>query len=76
MSDPNSANPLFPNPTVWPNSYQKEKSNRKFNNLNTMYGKNEMTDLSGAPVTESYRKQQSDRKNADRYGMKSGRSKK
>ena len=70
MSAPNSANPLFPNPTVMPESYQKEKSNRKFNSMNTQYGKNEMTALSGAPVTESYRKQQSERKNADRYGMR------
>lgn len=70
MSAPNTADPLFPNPTVMPESYQKEKQNRKFNNMNTQYGTNEMTGLSGAPVSESYRKQQSDRKNADRYGVR------
>lgn len=68
--NPNSANPLFPNPTKMPDSYQKEQQNKKFNNMNTSYGKNEMTSRSGAPVSEEYRKQQSERKNADRYGMR------
>lgn len=70
MSDPNSVNPLFPNPTVMPDAYQKDKLNPKFNKVLSQYGKNELGGQSGAPVTESYRKQQSDRKTADRYGMK------
>lgn len=64
MSDPNSANPLFPNPTVLPDAYQKDKLNPKFNKVLSQYGKNE---LEGH---EPYYKQQSDRKNADRYGIR------
>lgn len=67
MSAPNTADPLFPNPTVFPNAYQKE--NQTFNKMETQYGKNEMTSKSGAPNSNTYRKQQSDRKNADRYGI-------
>ena len=64
MSDPNSVNPLFPNPTVMPDNYPRKDKLKPFNDVITPYGRNE---LEGH---KPYYKQQSDRKNADRYGIK------
>jgi hypothetical protein len=62
----------------------KLKATKKFNTVMSEYGKNELKSSSGAPVTkrnqavaiaasesgQSYKHKQSDRKNADRYGVK------
>lgn len=65
MSDPNSVNPLFPNPTVMPDAYPRKDREKAFNMVETKYGNNELVGHK-----EYYKNKQSDRKNADRYGMK------
>lgn len=46
MSDPRSTNPLFSNPTIYPESYQRKdkvNENKKFNTITGEYGRGELT---------------------------------
>lgn len=40
MSNPNSPNPLFPNPTIMPNAYPPKDKLKAFNIINGKDGKN------------------------------------
>ena len=81
------SNPLFPNPTIMPESYPRDdkiKNTPKFNYVMSEFGKNELKSSSGNIVTnpkqavaiaasesgQSYKQKQSDRKHADRFGLR------
>ena len=85
MSDPNTVNPLFPNPTILPGGHNdKLKISPKFEKVMKEFGKRELKSSTGDIVRnpkqavaiaasesgQAFKKRQSDQKKADRFGMR------